>query len=245
MNSPDWSGTSVVAVEAHQDDVELAVMGTLIKMAAAGASITICSVTNGEKGASHLPDLDYAEVARIRCEEATASAARIGARFVCLGAEDEYLYDTPELRTKLVDVLREARADIVLCPPPTDYQDDHVRAGQMAAQAAHLACLPQLHTAFPALSRPPATYYYDSVAGLDFQPDFWVDISEVIENKCAGARLHASQMASQGGITGWDLVENIDALGRLRGLQTGVRYAEAFQLCRKNSRLRAWQVFPR
>jgi len=245
VSTKAWEGTNVVAVEAHQDDVELAAMGTLVLLARGGAAITVCSVTNGEKGSADEPLSPYSEVAKTRCDEAAASVGLIGGRFVCLDAEDEFLYDTRELRMALIDVFREARADIVLCPPPSDYQDDHTRAGALAAQAAHMSALPQLRSVHPALEIAPVVYYFDSVGGVDFEPDFWIDISRVIEDKRAAARKHSSQMSSQAAFVGWDLVQCIDALGRFRGLQSGVDYAEAFQQCRKHNRVRAWAEFPR
>lgn len=58
------------------------------------------------------------------------------------------------------------------------------------------------------------------------------------------ARLHASQMASMVSLSGWNLVEGIETLGRMRGIQSGVRYAEAFCLCQRYPRVRAWSAFP-
>lgn len=43
---------------------------------------------------------------------------------------------------------------------------------------------------------------------------------------------------------GWNLVEGIETLGRMRGIQSGVRYAEAFRLCQRYPRVRAWSAFP-
>jgi len=39
-------------------------------------------------------------------------------------------------------------------------------------------------------------------------------------------------------------VEAIETLGRMRGMQSKVRYAEAFQLCRRYPRINAWSGFP-
>ena len=138
-----------------------------------------------------------------------AGAAAIGAEFVNLGAEDEYLFDTPELRNSLTAVLRRAKADAVLAPSPTCYQTDHTIASEITFQATHLAALPQLRIDEPALPRAPATYYYDTVLGLDFEPSFFIDVTDVFERKLELARLHVSQMASMNSQSGWDLVEGI------------------------------------
>jgi len=236
--------TSVVAVEPHPDDVEILCMGTLLKLREAGTRVTIVCVTNGDKGSGHDPKVPHADVAATRFKEASAVAAEIGADFINLGAEDEYLYDTRELRDKLTTVLRRAKAEVVLAPAPTCYQTDHTITSEIAFQATHLAALPQLRIEEPALSRAPATYYYDTVLGLDFEPSFFIDITAVFERKLALARLHASQMASMSSQSGWDLVEGISVLGRMRGIQSNVRYAEAFRLCQRYPRVHAWRSFP-
>jgi LmbE family N-acetylglucosaminyl deacetylase len=235
---------SVVAVEPHPDDVEILCCGTLLKLREKGTRITIVCLTNGDKGSGHDPEALHEEVAAMRFREASQVANEIGAEFINLGAEDEYLFDTAEMRNSLASVFRRSMADVVLAPSPNDYQSDHTIASEIAFQAAHLAALPQLRIKEAALLRAPAMYYYDTVLGLDFQPSFYIDITDVIDRKKALARLHASQMASMTSQSGWDLVEGIEVLGRMRGVQSGVAYAEAFQICPRYPRIRAWNDFP-
>jgi len=236
--------SSVVAVEPHPDDVEILCMGTLLKLREEGTKVTIVCVTNGDKGSGDKPDVPYAEIAATRFREASAVAKEIGAEFVNLGAEDEYLYDTPELRDALAAVFRTAKAEVVLAPSPDCYQTDHTIASEIAFQATHLSALPQLRIKEPALPTAPTMYYYDTILGLDFQPGFFVDISEQMERKQALARMHVSQMSSMKSQSNWDLVEAIEVQGRFRGLQSGTRYAEAFQLCSRYPRVKAWKHFP-
>jgi LmbE family N-acetylglucosaminyl deacetylase len=176
--------------------------------------------------------------------EATEAASRVDGEFVCLGAPDEYLFDSSELRNALTEVFRRFKADLVLVSPPMDYQSDHIIATDIAFQAAHLASLEGLDVDEPALDRAPALYYYDAILGLEFVPSFYVDISGEIEDKKAIAALHKSQMENMQAVGGWDLVDMIDIVGRYRGLQSGVQYAEAFQPCLRFPRVRALKRFP-
>lgn len=235
---------SVVAVEPHPDDVEILCMGALLKLRAQGTAVTIVCVTNGDKGAGHKPDMPHADVARTRFREASAVAEAIGAKFVNLGAEDEYLFDTPEIRNALAAALRAAKADVVLAPAPNCYQSDHTIASEIALMATHISALPQLRIEGEALPTAPATYYYDTVLGLDFEPSFFIDVSDVMERKKELARMHESQMQSMKSQSDWDLVEAIEVVGRFRGLQSGVRYAEAYRLCARYPRVKAWKAFP-
>lgn len=235
---------SVVAVGAHPDDVEGGCGGTLLKMAAAGKRITMVSVTNGDKGSFDKPDIDYQEVTRIREAESRAAAAIIGAEYVCLNAEDQFLFDSKEIRIALADVLRHVAADLVLASPPVDYQADHTLAGDIALEACHLAALPQLRSSYPALPYDPVMYYYDSTLALDFQPTFYVDITDVMERKISLYGVHPSQSAASESEHGWTLEEATRTKNHLRGLQSGVKYAEGFAPCLRWPRVRALRDFP-
>jgi LmbE family N-acetylglucosaminyl deacetylase len=234
---------SVVAVEGHPDDVELSALGTLIKLREHGTRITIVSVTDGGGGSYYDRDLSRS-IAEIRAKEASAVASRLGGEWLTLGATDAYLYDTPELRARLASVLRRAKCDLVLAPPPTDYHYDHMNAGQLAFSAAYYAQVGGPEVEGTPLAQTPAVYYFDSIMGLEFDPAFYVDISPVIDQKKELAGLHQSQMANMKAIGGWTLVEYIEIVGRFRGLQSGVAYAEGFRSATRWPRVRALEAFP-
>jgi LmbE family N-acetylglucosaminyl deacetylase len=84
----------------------------------------------------------------------------------------------------------------------------------------------------------------DTIAGLDFQPTHYVDITEQFDEKTRLLRMHASQMQSQPNITGWDLVTHAEVVGRFRGQQCGVRYAEGFRPVLRTPLLRPGWVLP-
>jgi LmbE family N-acetylglucosaminyl deacetylase len=234
---------SVVAVEGHPDDVELGCLGTLIKFRESGTRITIVSITAGDQGASHDPNRQGDTIAQTRFGEASEVAKHLSGEFLTLGAPDGYLYDTPELRNALASVLRRSEAEVVFAPPPIDYHYDHINAGQIAFSATYYAATAMPLEGTP-LSRTPALYYFDSIGGVEFQPSFFVDISDQIEEKKELAALHVSQMANMKSIGGWDLVDYIDILGRYRGLQSATTYAEAFQSCLRWPRGPALRTFP-
>jgi LmbE family N-acetylglucosaminyl deacetylase len=234
---------SVVAVEGHPDDVELSALGTLIKLRERGARITIVSVSDG--GAGNFYDRDVGRsIAEVRAEEARAVAARLGGEWLTLKATDGYVYDTPALRADLAGVMRRAGCDLVLGPPPTDYHYDHVNAGQLAFTAAYYSAVGGAEVQGKPLAATPAVFYFDAIMGLEFEPAFFVDISAQIDEKKELAALHASQMANMKAIGGWDLVEYIEIVGRFRGFQSGVAYAEAFRPATRWPRVRAYETFP-
>jgi LmbE family N-acetylglucosaminyl deacetylase len=231
-----------VAVEGHPDDVELGCLGTLIKLRDEGSRVTIVSLTDGGNGTAHDPG-GRESIAQVRAGEASSVATRLGGTFACLGARDGYLFDSPSLRDELAVLLRECEADLVLAPPPTDYHFDHVTAGQLAFSAvyhSHAA----LGVAGRRLARTPRLYYYDAIAGVEFAPSFYVDVTDQMAEKRELIQLHASQMANMQTIGGWDLLEYAEIVGRYRGLQAVTQYAEAFQSCLQWPRTRALTQFP-
>ena len=68
----------------------------------------------------------------------------------------------------------------------------------------------------------------DSIAGLRFEPQFFVDISEHFEKKQEALRSHQSQNIWLKSIFNTDLTSYVQVQSAFRGLQCGVKYAEAF-----------------
>ena len=233
---------SVVVVDPHQDD-EMNCLGTLLKCRERGDVVTMVAVSSGEKGGWYL-NLPQEQVAEARRDEASRVAEGLGGEYVCLGAEDMFIQDTPELRMSLVRVLRRVAADVVITVPPNDYSLDHVTTSQVATQAALLSAVPTLKTDEPALRRPPALFFMDTITGLDSQPTVYVDITEQFERKCELLRLHDSQMVNLKNFAGFDLAEYADVVNRFRGLQVGVAYAEGFRPAMRNPLIRAGAILP-
>ncbi len=234
---------SVVSVGAHQDD-ELGCLGTLIRYRDQGCRITTVSVSNGDKGGQHDPTLPHEVVARTRIDEATRMAAELGGTYFCLGLEDGFVFDSREIRLALAQILRAAEADVVLTLPPSDYNNDHVMAGQIALHASLIAAINVIDTGSPPLVRAPSVLFMDTIVGLDFQPTHYVDITDQFPEKERLLRLHDSQMRSQPNITGWDLVTHAEVVGRFRGQQCSVRYAEGFRPVLRTPLLRPGWVLP-
>lgn len=236
---------NIVCVGAHQDDIEVNCVGTLLRYRQKGdVNITIVVVSNGDKGFQFAPSTPYEEVTRVRNAEATKVAEALGGRFVCMGQSDEYIRDTDEARNQLVDLLREAQADVVFTLPPVDYNTDHMVTSQITFHATMLSFVPTIFTDHDPLSSCPVMYYMDAVAGLEWQPTHYVDITDVWERKCELLRFHESQMENSRKFGGFDLVGLSQVSNAYRGLQSRVQYAEAFKPCLAWPRVRAGNVLP-
>jgi len=236
---------NIVSVGAHQDDIELNCLGTLLRYRERpDITITNVTISNGNKGGNYDPTVPYDEIAAIRIQEATAVAQALGGRYLCLDQEDEYICDRDETRNRLADILREARADVVFAPPPVDYNTDHTISSGIVYHACLLASVRTIKTGHPPLAQSPALYYMDTITGLEFQPTHYVDITSTFKRKCELLKLHESQMRGMTAFGGWDLVEYSQKVNAFRGLQCGVGFAEGFRPALAWPRLRPGNLLP-
>ncbi|MGW1990934.1 PIG-L deacetylase family protein [Embleya sp. NPDC001921] len=228
----------ILALGAHPDDVELLCAGTLAHYRARGAHVTIAVLTNGAPGAPPKPPAASpppppSPIARIRAHEAREAASLLGADSIMLGLPDGFLYDTPETRLLVVDVLRRTRPDVLFAHHPEDYHPDHRAAGALASAARLPAREPGLETGYAALDTVPALFRMDTLTGANAgTPDLWVNITDTMPTKEAMVSRHASQNDRRRQRGGHDFVDLARRQSTLRGREVGVAYAEAFTLAR-------------
>lgn len=219
----------VLAVGAHPDDLEMLAGGTLARYVADGHDVTMCHIANGDLGSVDHP---RDQLAAVRADEAKAAAVLAGARYDSVGVSDAEIDATStEQRRLMVDVIREARPDVVLTHAPNDYHSDHNEASKLVFDTTFLATVPLVRSDHPHVSAVPALIYMDTVAGLDFEPTEFVDITDWMDTKAAMLGEHRSQIEWLGDHSGVDLVEDARTVARFRGMQCGVTYAEAFRPC--------------
>ncbi len=191
---------TILTLYAHPDDAETMAGGTLLKWAAEGHAITLCLITGGDKGTADPADSSAAVTARRRTEQARA-AARLGAEVITLGYEDGTLQPTIELRRDLVRVMRRVRPDVVVAGDPTVWfrhrtyinHPDHRAAAQAAVEALYPAV--KKASIFPELLGEGLEPHVvgEVWLGPTAEPDTWVDIAGVFDEKIALICEHASQ----------------------------------------------------
>jgi len=137
----------ILAVGAHPDDIEFHCAGTLAKYANNGDDVFIAHLCNGCYGSKDTPP---EELAKIRGQEAKNSANIIGATLIEPIADDLGLFPTEEARLKVVDIIRQAKPDLIITHSTNDYMPDHNIAGQLVFDAAFTATLPVIKTKYPA-----------------------------------------------------------------------------------------------
>ena len=217
----------VLAFGAHPDDIEFCCAGALAKYRDNGHHVGMAIATNGEVGS---PTLRKAEIAAVREKEARASAARIDADCFWLGYPDEFLFNSEKVRLHFIEVIRQFRPDIILCPDKdSDYHPDHTATGQIVWDTHVMVTVPNIKTDSAPCEKIPQIVFTDTTAGVNFQPEFYVDITAQWEAKADMIACHKSQetwMVAQYNVS---CVEFGKTQARFRGFQAGCRYAEAFR----------------
>ncbi|MFN4226844.1 MAG: PIG-L deacetylase family protein [Candidatus Ratteibacteria bacterium] len=218
---------TILAIGAHPDDLEILCGGTLAKYSKNGHKVYMAHLCNGDKGGK---DILPMELAKIRDQEAKKAASLIGAEVLGPIASDLELYNTKEMREKVMDIIRYAKPDIIITHSPEDYMPDHVITGQLVFDASFTSTLPNYKTKYPAHESIVPIFYMDTIVGLKFQPTHYVDITDFFEIKKQMLLCHESQYKWIKGHHLSDPINLIETMSKFRGLQCGVLYAEGFKI---------------
>lgn len=234
---------NVVAIMAHQDD-EMRCLGTMLKCRARGDHLAFITLTDGSLGFVQEPDISRAKATEIRQREMDALAGEIGATYINLREQDEFLYDTPELRRRLIEAIRTTRADLVFTHYPDDYNQDHVTTSHLVRHCLMQSALPVIPTATRPLDRVPAAFLVPPHGAFEFAPSHFVDITSYETEKVQLLKRHQSQeVAMQQAVNAGfqQLCQRPDAYW---GEQAGCAYAECFVPLRSRGTIKAYSVLP-
>jgi len=222
-----------LAIGAHPDDVESSCGGVVAKYARRGHKIVIATMTNGDKGHLVIPPK---KLAKIRLGEARRAASILGGQYVWVGFSDGEVFHNREAVLKVVELIRKAKPDVIFTMSPEDYHGDHSNTGRIVVEATFAAGVPRILPKLPAHT-PKKAYYCETAFGIGFEPDLWIDISDVMDTKLKALRQHESQIQWLKQHHGIDFIEDTRVCSRFRGLQVGVKYAEAFQQVKKHMQI--------
>jgi N-acetylglucosamine malate deacetylase 1 len=227
--------TRILSFHAHPDDAEILAGGTLALLAARGHQVTICTMTPGDCGSrTHSPD----QIAALRRKEAAASAALIGAQYLCAEFRDLAIFNDDDSRRRVTAVIRQTRPEIVLTASPVDYLCDHEITSTLVRDAVFSAPVPNYRT--PGDGAPlesiPHLYFMDAVGGADrdglpITPDFVVNVASGFETKRQMLASHSSQREWLRAHHGMDeYLLTMEAWTKACGARAGFTHGEGFRL---------------
>ncbi len=221
----------ILAFGIHPDDIELSCAGTLLIEMVKGRKVGIIDLTRGELGTRG--------TAETRDQEARDSAQILGIEVRDnLEMADGFFENDKAHQLKIIEVLRKYQPEIVLCNAPDDRHPDHGRAAKLVEEAAFLSGLRKIETRFEdqiqSAWRP--KYVFNYIQDKYFEPDFVVDISEVIEQKTNAIRAFKTQFFNgddksgepQTYISSPEFLNSVISRSAMWGKMIGVKHAEGF-----------------
>jgi len=220
---------NILAIGAHPDDIEIACAGTLAKCVKRGDRVVVCHVSNGNLGHVIIPP---DELAIMRKNEAKKAGSLAGIEVICADFSDLDIFDNnKESRNRIVDVIKYANPDVIITHNPDDYMPDHTAVSRLVFDAAFTATLPNYKSKVEGAAKMVPIYYMDTLAGVNFQPTEYVDITEEIDLKLEMLNCHESQIVWMRDHDHIDFPDMVKTCSRYRGYQCGADYAEGFRQC--------------
>lgn len=221
-----------LSINAHPDDAESWNAGVLKLLKDKGYKIVIATMTSGDLGGCNM---DMAETARVRIEEAKKAAAVLDAEYYNMGGVDGFLYDTMEMRLKVISLIRKVQAGVIFTHLTSDYHSDHRTTARIVEAAAMVASLDPVPVKEKPVEITPLLYHSspftltDPLGNQLTPPHFFVDITSTIETKKKMLEYHVSQI---------DLMKHMHKIddffgfvlegNRNYGKISGVEYAEVY-----------------
>lgn len=222
-----------LAINAHPDDAEVAMGGTILKMIAQGKKVGMVDLTRGELGTRGTDETRKAEA---------AEAARLMglASRDCIGLRDGFITADERSILELIRIIRRYRPQVLFANPPSDRHPDHDRAHALAKEALYLSGLLKIETVDDDGTpqqpwRPRKMFCY--IQGYALEPDFIVDITPFWEQKKRVMMAYHSQFyfsnkddpkAPATPISTEEFWNYCEARARAWGYAQGVMFAEGF-----------------
>jgi LmbE family N-acetylglucosaminyl deacetylase len=199
----------VVVVGAHPDDPESGAGGLIALLTKSGHEVIVAYVTC-YRGTRKIGGESEATVRR---REALAACQLLGTRVHFFDYAHESLQADDKTLNAVAAWLRETRPDVVVTHWPLDTHPNHHVTSSLVWQS-------YLRGAGWSL------YFYEVMTdrqSLNFRPDLYLDIGAVADLKRQALACHRSQ--------GPDEIWRVhEAMGRHRGSECGVAFAEAYTL---------------
>lgn len=228
----------ITAVMAHPDDTDIWCGGTLRKYYEQGHEISIIVVTNGRTGTNE-PVSDSWLIEARQKEQLSSAKIYDAKRVIFLENDDSELFETPETRRQIITAIRELEPDVILTHNLKDQNSDHRVTAQLVINSLIPLPLYTVRADAPAVKKVPVVFMADTYAGIDNQPEAYVDISQQFAYKKKALECHKTQLTGE--IKWMDLME---LQTRFRGFQAGYDYAEGFTAFRMYSSVPDYHLLP-
>ena len=194
----------LLAIGAHPDDIEIFMYGFVASCKKRGDQIYMAVATDGAAGTiDKIKDLKG-----LRAKETIEGLKHLGKPHF-LELPDGKLSINVNAKEIIENYINQVKPDLILTHSPNDYHPDHRALSLYVSQTAGFKC---------------PVVFADTLMGVNFIPDIYVDISDVFEDKKKAISFHKSQTPEK-------FISAVSIWNRFRAAQCNgpeLSYAEAY-----------------
>ncbi len=198
----------ILAIGAHPDDIELFMYGLLAECKLRGDDIFAIVATDGALGDVRKKN-KIINLTKTRSNETKAGLKNLCIpEFLC--EPDGKLSCSFKTKNKIQNYIEYYKPDLIVTHDENDYHPDHRILSKMVVDTAG--------TKFPVI-------FAETLLGINFIPDFYIDITKVFNEKKLAIMCHFSQIPER-------FVEAIEIQNRFRAAQCNApseNYAECYR----------------
>ena len=199
----------ILAIGAHPDDIEIFMYGLLSVCKNRGDKISLIVATDGAAG-----DVKSSNGLTSVRELETKKALKNLGHITMLGLPDGKLLESMDALDNIRNAIYKENPDIIVTHAPEDYHSDHRALSNYVEDAAGF--------------RVPIIFA-DTLMGINFNPDFYIDITNFFHCKKKAIMCHKSQSPEK-------FVSAMKLMNRYRAAQCNapkLNYAEAYRFNKK------------
>lgn len=190
--------------------------GSIRRLVEQGHRVHLVDMTNGEPTPLGTPER--------RARESAAAAKILGIERTNLGLPNRQVVHSLEARYRLAAVIRMHKPNIMFLPYPVDAHPDHVAVTRIGEDARFDAKLTKSSIPGDPWYPKRIIYYYCTHLRMNFNPLFYLDISEQMPAKLAAIRAYESQFVENQS----PVIEMVRTMNAFYGGRIGTEYAEPF-----------------
>jgi bacillithiol biosynthesis deacetylase BshB1 len=207
---------SILVFGPHPDDQELGMGGTIAKLVKQGHAVHLVDMTTGEP-----TPLGSEE---IRAKEKARAAQILGVGRTLAGLTNRKVMHDLESRYKVAAIIRVHRPNWMFIPFPIDAHPDHMAVSRICEDARFDAKLTRSEIPGEPWYPRRIIYYYCTHLRMNFQPTFFIDISDQMHTKMAAIHAYESQLVWNKSV----VPERVRTMNAYWGGRIEVDYAEGF-----------------
>ena len=196
----------ILAVGAHPDDIEIFMYGFLSICRDRGDEIFLSIATDGSAGGKQ----KGSELSKKRKNETIKALSEFSKPKFLNSKDGKLSYDTCFIN-KIRELIYSVNPDLIITHSVNDYHPDHRSLSQYIQNIASFE--------YPLI-------FAETMMGVNFEPDIYVDITQYAKKKEKAIRCHKTQNPER-------LIEIFKSMNQFRAMQCNLKngsYAETYKL---------------